>query len=253
MSRPEVTVLPDSIRVSNDSGSEPLYHELASKLERAISTGELPPGATLEGELALSQRLGISRPTVRRAIQELTTKGLIVRRRGIGTQVVQATLSRKVELSSLWEDLDRLGKKPSTRVLGRQIIPADEHVATELRLRPQEHVMHLQRLRMADGRPMALMENFLPVQFADISTQELEQHGLYQLLQQRGVVVQVAHQSITARRATTSEAKLLEIQRANPLLVANRTAYDASGSPIETGSHAYRPDLYAFEVTMVRR
>lgn len=100
---------------------------------------------------------------------------------------------------------------------------------------------------------MALMENFLPVQFADISTQELEQHGLYQLLQQRGVVVQVAHQSITARRATTSEAKLLEIQRANPLLVANRTAYDASGSPIETGSHAYRPDLYAFEVTMVRR
>jgi GntR family transcriptional regulator len=253
MSRPDVTLLPDSIRVSNGSGSEPLYHVLASKLERAIATGELPPGSTLEGELALSERLGISRPTVRRAIQELTTKGLIVRRRGIGTQVVQAPLSRKVELSSLWEDLDRMGKKPSTRVLGRQIMPADEHVAAELGLRARDHVIHLRRLRLADGRPMALMENFLPVRFADISTQELEERGLYQLLQLRGTVVQVAHQSITARRSTTLEARLLEIQRTSPLLVATRTAYDASGSPVETGSHAYRPDLYAFEVTMVRR
>src|SRR4051812_19374934 len=99
------------------SGPIPLYYQVASELEKAIQDGTLNPGARLENELALSQRLGLSRPTVRRAIQELVDKGLLVRRRGVGTQIVQGKVTRSVELTSLYEDLERAGQAPRTRLL----------------------------------------------------------------------------------------------------------------------------------------
>src|SRR5579862_1495036 len=83
------------------SSPVPLYFQVASRIEQAIVSGELPAGSRLENEIALVQRLNLSRPTVRRALQELVGKGLLVRRRGIGTQVVQRPVTRKVELTSL--------------------------------------------------------------------------------------------------------------------------------------------------------
>ena len=100
----EQTTLPSELFMDIDrAGPIPMYFQVASKIEQAIADGTLAPGARLENEVALGERLGLSRPTVRRAIQELVAKGLLVRRRGIGTQVVQRPLTRKVELTSLYD------------------------------------------------------------------------------------------------------------------------------------------------------
>ena len=83
----------------------PMYYQVAQQLEHAIETGELPPGTRLDGELALAQALGVSRPTLRRAIEYLVDRGYLVRRRAVGTQVVHPKVRRPVELTSLYDDL----------------------------------------------------------------------------------------------------------------------------------------------------
>ena len=95
----------------------PLYYQLAQSIEHAINTGALAPGDRLENELSLTSRLGLSRPTARQAIQELVKKGLLVRKRGVGTQVVRSQFRRTEALSSLNDDIIKAGQLPSTRLL----------------------------------------------------------------------------------------------------------------------------------------
>lgn len=253
MPRPEVTPLPESIFALDRGGPTPIYRELADKMESAIRSGELPPGARLDEEVSLSVQLGLSRPTVRRAIQELVGKGMLVRRRGVGTQVVPPpAVTRRFELSSLWDDLARTGKHPTTEVLLHDVAPASEQTASELGLPAGAPVLHLRRVRRADNVPIALLENFLPERFAEIEVEELAERGLYESLARRGVTIQVGHQSLSAEAAGEQDARLLDRALGAPLISVRRTAFDMAGRAVETGKHLYRPDLYTFEATLVR-
>ncbi len=231
----------------------PLYFQLAGRIEQAIGDSTLRPGARLENEIALADRLGLSRPTVRRAIQELVGKGLLVRRRGLGTQVVQRPLTRKVELTSLYDDLQQGSRTPTTVLLTRAVIGADERIAEILSVPPGSPILHIRRLRSADDVPLAILENFLPEEFADLTEEDLRTRGLYQLLRSRGTTMSVARQRIGARSATLEESKLLEIKARGPVLTMDRTAFSNNGRAIEYGHHCYRPDLYSFETTLVNK
>ena len=250
----EGTVWPDELFQDLDrTGPIPLYFQVSSRLESAIRSGAVPTGARLENEIAIAQRLGLSRPTIRRAIQELVDKGLLVRRRGIGTQVVQGQVTRQVELTSLYEDLKSAHHEPGTRVIEHSIIPASEPVATSLGLPKGSDVVYLRRLRSTDGVSVALLENYLPPEFADISTEQLKERGLYQILRGRGVTIRIAQQKIGARRALKDENELLDIDKGGPVLTMERVAFDSSGRAIEYGHHCYRPDMYSFETTLVAK
>lgn len=235
------------------TGPVPLYFQVSSRLQAAIRSGEIPPGGRLENEIAIGHRLGLSRPTVRRAIQELVDRGLLVRRRGIGTQVVQGQVTRPVELTSLFEDLQSTQHSPRTTVLLHEIVPASSDVAEHLGISEAGQVIHTRRLRTADGSPVAILENYLPADVVDLTRDELEERGLYQLLRSRGVTIQIANQRIGARRAHDDEGGLLEIDRDGPVLLMERTAYDNAGRAIEYGVHIYRPDRYSFETTLVAK
>jgi DNA-binding GntR family transcriptional regulator len=242
---------PDLFMDLDRSGPMPLYFQVASRIEDAIRTGVIPPGSRLENEVALGERLGLSRPTIRRAIQDLVDKGLLVRRRGIGTQVVHGPVTRKVELTSLYDDLQQGSQQPGTKLLERSDVAADERVAEALGVPVGSTVVHIRRVRFAEDVPMAVLENYLPADFLDVTDADLAQFGLYQLLRSRGVTMRVAKQRIGARAATDDESTLLEIEDAGPVLTMSRTAYDASGRAVEYGAHCYRPDRYSFEVTLV--
>jgi DNA-binding GntR family transcriptional regulator len=247
-------ILPIGVFMDLDrSGPIPLYFQVAQKIESAIMAGDLPAGSRLENEVSLGERLGLSRPTVRRAIQDLVDKGLLVRRRGIGTQVVHGQVTRGVELTSLYEDLDRSGQKPSTKILDYKVLKADAKIAERLGVEPGSAVLYLRRVRSADNVAVSIMENWLPQDFTDISETELNEHGLYQILRARGVTIRVAKQRIGARKASQQESAVLEIDKNAALLTMDRTAYDNSGRAIEFGHHCYRPDLYSFEVTLVEK
>lgn len=234
------------------SSPVPLYYQLAQAIEAAIRDGDLAPGDRFENELALAKRLTLSRPTTRRAIQELVDKGLLVRKRGVGTQVVQSPVHRRVELTSLFDDLTRAGQTPTTELLEYQRMVVDEEVARELNLAADAEIVMIQRLRCANGEPLAVMTNYLPADLAP-DAEELEASGLYQALRTRGVHIRLARQRIGARPATRSEARLLNEKAGAPLLTMSRTAFDDSGKAVEYGSHCYRASRYYFETTLVDR
>lgn len=235
------------------SGPIPLYYQVAKRMRDAIENGELEPGARIENEVTLAERLSISRPTIRRAIQELVDQGLLVRRRGVGTQVVRGRLTRSVELTSLYDDLAASNRSPATTVLLREAIVPSPEVLEALSLPSGTEVLHLRRLRLTDGVPLAVLENFLPPEFLTLSTESFEEHGLYQLMRSRGITMRVARQTIGARASTKEEAELLGLTPLAPVLTMSRTVYDQSGHAVEFGAHSYRPDLYSFEVTLVEK
>jgi DNA-binding GntR family transcriptional regulator len=228
----------------------PLYHQLAEQLTAAIDDGVLKPGDTFENELSLANRLQLSRPTVRRAIEELVTRGLLVRRGGVGTTVAKEVIHRRNELTSLYDDLTRDGRRPITEVLDFNPRIVDQRIAEILGVAADAPLVYLERLRSVEEGPMAILRNWLPPQWADLDVGMLREHGLYNLMAERGAVPAVAHQMIGSRRAEPAERTLLELGRSDPVLTMSRRAYDSSGVAVEFGEHSYRYDRYLFDITV---
>ncbi|MFI1972257.1 GntR family transcriptional regulator [Streptomyces cinnamoneus] len=238
-----------------DRGSPvPLYFQLSQQLEAAIEQGRLAPGSLLGNEIDLAGRLGLSRPTVRQAIQSLVDKGLLVRRRGVGTQVVHSQIKRPLELSSLYDDLDAAGQKPATRVLRHAVEPASAQVAAALGVAEGADVLLVERLRLAHGEPMAHLRNHLPVGLLELEGGEaLERSGLYRLMRTAGITLHSARQTIGARAATAEEGELLAEPEGAPLLTMERTTFDDTGRAVEFGSHLYRASRYSFDFQLLAR
>ncbi|MGW6419813.1 GntR family transcriptional regulator [Streptomyces sp. NPDC055055] len=237
-----------------DRGSPvPLYFQLARQLESAVENGTLAPGTLLGNEIDLATRLGLSRPTVRQAIRTLVDKGLLVRRRGVGTQVLPGGVRRPPELGSLYDDLDAAGRSPATRVLVDRTEPAPGPVAAALGIAPGSDVRYLERLRTAHGEPMAYLRNHLPAGLVAADTALLETTGLYRTLRSAAITLHSARQSIGARAATAAEAVLLDEPAGAPLLTMERTTFDDTGRAVEYGSHLYRAARYAFEFRLMVR
>jgi GntR family transcriptional regulator len=227
----------------------PLYHQLAEQLRAAVGSGELQPGDAFENELALTERLGLSRPTVRRAIQELVDHGLLVRRRGLGTTVANRRVHRRAELTSLFDDLRRAGGRPRTEVLSFGT-ERNEVAAAALDLPSDTELLAVVRLRYAQDRPLALLHNWLPPEHADVTAGQLDRGGLYAVLRERGVRPVVAHQSISARPPTAAERRHLRLKPSEPVLTMTRAAFDATGHPVEYGDHSYRAQDYTIDVML---
>jgi DNA-binding GntR family transcriptional regulator len=248
------TESPLSLALSVDRTSPvPLYFQLAQQLEAAIERGALTPGTLLGNEIELAGRLGLSRPTVRQAIQSLVDKGLLVRRRGVGTQVLHSQVRRPLELSSLYDDLEAAGQRPATVVLTNSVEPASARVAAALGLAEGSEVQFVERLRYAHGEPMARLRNHLPAGLLDCETAELESTGLYRLMRAAGITLHSARQSVGARAAGAEEAELLGEEAGAPLLTMERTTFDDTGRAVEFGSHVYRASRYAFEFQLLVR
>lgn len=227
----------------------PLYEQIAQPIERDILSGALPAGAMIEDEVSMSQRLDVARPTARRALQELANKGLLTRRRGVGTQVTPPHVHRPMRLSSLNQDLVDAGFKPSTKVLAYQVREASKEEAVKLEISPGEGVLSIQRLRFADAHPLAILNNLVPLDLAP-SWQDLGNLGLYRCLQDKGIEITAAKQEVCARGATAQEAELLGESVGAPLLTMQRIGLTAEGRVVEVGSHVYRPTLYSFQFSL---
>lgn len=230
----------------------PLYYQLAQAIEQAINSGVLAPGDRLENELSLTSRLGLSRPTARQAIQELVKKGLLVRKRGVGTQVVRSTFNRDERLTSLYDDLAAAGKTPTTQLLEFARVTLDEDIRDALHAPElgEQEFLKVRRLRLSDDVPLAVLTNYLPPRF-DLTPEALRSQGLYECLRGLGVNLKIAQQRIGARLMTEEEAVLLDEEPPAPCLTADRIVYDDAGLLVEFGRHVYRSAQYSIHATLV--
>lgn len=229
----------------------PLYYQVAQQLERSIEAGELTPGMRLANEINLADLLGLSRPTVRKAMEYLVDKGLVVRQRGVGTRVVSPKVRRSLELTSLFDDLEASGQRPTTTVLSNTIEHVPAEAAEALAIPEGSPVVMIVRLRNALDQPIAHMTNYLPAERLSITTDTLEKQGLYQTLRRAGIQLHSATQVIGARNASAAEARALGERKGAALLTMQRTAYDDHGVGVEYGSHIYAAARYSFQMSLL--
>jgi GntR family transcriptional regulator len=237
--------------ILNRKSPVPLYFQVAQQLEHSIEAGDLPRGTRLSNEVEFAEQLGLSRPTMRKAMEYLVDKGLVVRQRGVGTRVVSPKVRRSLELTSLFDDLAAIGQRPSTKVLSNTIEDASAEVAEQLGIAKGTPVIAIARLRSALDQPIARLTNYLNAGRLSITTEMLETEGLYQLLRLSGIHLHSATQVIGARTATAAEARLLGETKGTALLTMERTAYDDHGTVVEYGNHIYSANRYSFDMSLL--
>lgn len=242
-----------SVRLERPSPTAPLYRQIAQPLKTMILAGQLEPGRLIEDEVSMARRLQVSRPTARRALQDLVDRGLLIRRRGVGTRVTPSHMRRPSVLTSLNEDLTKAGFTPRTEVLSYEIESARDDEASLLGCEVGADIVHIERRRWIGDRPLALMHNLLLADTAPTISQlsgSGPSHGLYACLEQRNIRPASAQQSVGARAADAIDAQQLGVNPGAPVLTLSRTTYDATGRVIEYGTHVYDADLYSFQFTL---
>jgi len=207
----------------------------------------LPAGSLLPSEAEISAKFSVSRMTARQAVQKLASDGLVERRRGAGTFVAPPILHRREDvLLSFTEDMRRRGMTGSSRVIRAEVGVSPED-AVALGLPPSAWVVLLERVRFADGRPLAMERVALPGEFAPVLEFDLEKGSLHSALRQLDRKIAHSRGYVTARLATEEEATELELTRPAVLLVESRTIFDDQGRMVERTETAYVASRWAID------
>ena len=231
------------------SSPVPLYFQISEPIAELINTGALPADTRLEDELSMAARLHVSRPTARQALQRLVDRGLLTRRRGVGTIVSPSQVHRPMELTSLMKDLVEAGHKVQTTIQRYEAHPATEAEAEALKIEAGTLIVHIERTRFTNNEPIAVLRNLIPADIAP-TMQELESGSLLRPHARARRHPHLSPAGHRARTATTKEAKLLSEHRGAALLTTQRTTYDPSGRIVEYGDHIYRASRYSFEASL---
>jgi GntR family transcriptional regulator len=234
--------------------SQPLYHQVYRRLADEIEGGALQPGDRLPSERWLCDELGVSRATVRRAIEELVSDGLI-EGRGRGSFVTgQALAEPRGTLISLSELGRSRGLQASARVLSAAVRAATIDEAEAFGIAPGAELFELRRLRMLDGMPISLDGNRVPLRLApSLPAVDFSEASLYQTLERTGHCPVRADYDVEARCADADEAELLELALGEPVLFTITVAFDENGQIVDIGRTVYRADRYRFQATLMRR
>ena len=213
---------------------------------------ELHPGDAIPSERALVVRLGVSRVTVRQAIADLVDAGVLERVHGKGTYVTGPQVDSRLHLTSFSREMRARGLMPATVVLSASESPADDDVAFALRIRPGRKVIRVERLRTADGTPMAYEVGYYPsALFPGLLNRELG--SLYDVFaSEYGVVVTSGEQTVRAESADAHRARILGIAKRAPLLVQERVT-SSTERVIELSTSWYRADRYRIHMAITPR
>ncbi|WP_225028348.1 GntR family transcriptional regulator [Xinfangfangia pollutisoli] len=235
----------------DDPGAGPLYLQLQRRLAEAIATAKLAPGDSLPPERDLAAMTGLSRVTVRKAIQELVAAGQLVQRRGSGTFVaprVERLEQALSVLTSFTEDMARRGRAVDSIWLSRRIdAPAPEE-SMALGLGPGARVARLERVRRSDGTPLAIERAALPL--SALPDPDEVENSLYTALERRGCRPVRAVQRISAANLSPRDAELLSVPPGAAGLKIERIGYLPDGRVVEYTRSLYRGDAYDFAVEL---
>jgi GntR family transcriptional regulator len=219
--------------------------ELLAMLD-ALKVGDaLPP------ERRLAEELGVSRPTVRAAIDQLVTDGLLDRRHGSGTYVTEPRIAVPLTMTSFTEDMIRRGMRPGGRVLSFRTGPAGAKIGRRLSVSPAEEVFTIRRLRLADDAPMAIETLFMSKGLLpELRRKDLEGQSLYALLREHDVRIAAAAETIEPTVTTPEEAERLGVPVHAPAFLFERVSRTEEGRVVEFVRSVYRGDRYRLELEL---
>jgi GntR family transcriptional regulator len=231
----------------------PMYYQIMRQLLEKINGGEFAVDSALPPERELAETYKVSRMTVRQAVAEMVSEGILVRRKGIGTFVAPPKLEQALSrLTSFTEDMTQRGMKAGARVISFEEIVPEPSIRKALDLGAEDKALECVRLRLADEEPMALETTTLPLAlYPGLKGQDLENRSLYRLLAVRwGIRLDYAIQSIEPACAAAYEASLLHVDPGTPLLLMHRVTYNQNGRAVEHVKSLYRGDRYKFIIEL---
>lgn len=239
---PLFNFLNDFLRINGDP--KPIYRRLSDGLNEAVSSGLITDSARLPSERVLSARLGISRVTVRRALDELASDGLVRRRQGARATVVPRLEKALSALRGFSDELRARGVDPGQRWISRRTASPTPSEAMALGLSPTDQVVRLVRVRLADGTPIAIERAAVPQAF--LPSGDLVGDSLYHALTRCGVPPVRGVQRIRAGLMSKIDADLLDSTPGAPLLIIERRCFLADGNAVEFTETRYSGDRYDF-------
>ena len=228
----------------DDSSAQPLYQQLQRALRDAIEKGVIAPEDALPPERDLAEMLGVSRITVRKAIDELAEEGLLVRKQGSGTFVSNRVEKNFAKLTSFSEDMRARGRDPRSVWLTKAAGTVTPEESLTLRSSPGTPVFRFHRIRYADDAPMAL--EYATVLATCLPSVEAVETSLYEALEKTGNRPVRALQRLRAVLFTAEQAKLLKAQERDAGLLVARVGYLKDGRAVEFSQSYYRGDIYDF-------
>ncbi|MEZ4768089.1 MAG: GntR family transcriptional regulator [Caldilineales bacterium] len=240
---------PTVTRIDRHSGL-PFYVQIAEQLRGRIAVGALRPGDALPTEFDLKDQYGVSRATVRQALDTLERDGLIYREQGRGTFVAHPAVEQALtRVISFTEDMRSRGFAPGTRVLSAELLPANDAMADKLAVAPGDEVARIERLRLADGEPMSLETTHLVHRDCPgILDHDYANQPLRELLERDyGLRIVSATQAIQAVNASRGLAEVLGVKRGAALLFIERVSYSQYGAPVELLHIWHRGDRYVLQ------
>ncbi len=207
---------------------------------------ELEIGDAIPPERRLAVMLGVSRPTLRAAIDELVREGLLHRRHGSGTYVAEPKIALPLTMTSFTEDMARRGMRASSHVLSFEAMTAGAKLGRHLRISPIDEVWAVRRLRLADDVTMAIEFLHVPRRLLpELRREDLVEHSFYRLLQDRhGIVIASGIQTIEPTLVNEEEAEMLAVPVHSPAFLFERTTESERGEVIEYVRSLYRGDRY---------
>lgn len=237
----------------------PLYHQIYLILRERIIEGHYDT-KPLPGELVLAEQFNVSRVTMRRALQDLVKEGLVARGRGKGTFVKPraetrgSSVGQSQLLSASAMRLQASGDSSDLQLItSKRILPPPE-IATLLHLPSDAIVEKLIRIRQLEGQPVAHLTSYIPQDLSGrICRRRLREFPILVLLEEAGVKVAKARQTLSARLADASVAYALGVPVGAPLLAISRVAYDENGRPVQVLKGLYRPDRYDYRIELSRK
>ncbi|MGB8476336.1 MAG: GntR family transcriptional regulator [Candidatus Acidiferrum sp.] len=234
----------------------PLYFQIQQQLLHHIRAGRFKPGKPLPSEEIISKRLRVSRMTARQALKSLCSQGVAYSQRGKGTFVSRTKVEKNSrQVLSFSKEMESRGSRTASKVLKFELAAASEEVAKALHLGPDEKVIRLKRVRIADSLPMAVECSSLPKRLCPDLLQKFDPStSLYRaLLEHYGLQIDSAEEIAEAGLADDEVARLLRITKRSPVFLFTRTSYLESGQPVEYVKSAYRGDHYKITSQLTRQ
>jgi GntR family transcriptional regulator len=241
--------------VIDRGGPVPIYYQLKQLIRQKIEAGEWQPGQIIPSERELCAEHGISRMTVRQALVELVNEGWLRREQGKGTFVAHRKIEQRLAtLTSFSQDMAARGKQSEAKVLRQELAPASADVAAALGLAEGTPVLLVERLRLANGEPLAVetCHLYFP-DCGDLMNEDLAGQSLYAVLARNyGLVPDRATQQIEAAICEPRPMRLLGLPRGAAVLLIHRTTLNQAGVPFEHTISIYRGDKYVFHAELTR-
>lgn len=231
----------------------PVYIEMHNKMRNLIVSNQWQKGNKIPSERSLAEEFGVSRMTARQAVSSLVEDGLLERKRGSGTFVASEKVQEKLSgIPSFTETIERLAKKPSSKLVSYYTKRASESESEKLNIDQNEMVLVMERIRYADEEPICFEVATLPlVLIKEFSKEQLTKH-LYRTLSEKGFEVVRAEQMISATSASEKVADLLQIKRESPILRLRQVSYTQENQPFEYVRAQYVGTRYEFFLEAVK-